>query len=72
MDGRTVGDGTCNMIITLCHHEDGRIDTRQTAVAAISPVDAGLPSGPEIVEFAQGICLESTGISLRSGAKNRS
>ena len=41
IDGKTVGDGTCNM---LCHHEDSRIDTRQVVVAAISQVDAGLPS----------------------------
>lgn len=24
IDGKTVGDGTCGMIITLCHHENGR------------------------------------------------
>lgn len=23
-DGKSVGDGTCGMIITLCRHEDGR------------------------------------------------
>jgi hypothetical protein len=52
IDGKTVGDGSCGMTITLCHHEDGR----PVAMAPASgkkedceaPVARALPADPQV------------------------
>ena len=52
LDGKTIGDGKCGMIVTLCRHEDGRAVCASLLKKAATPLSA--PRSIVVPEWVQG------------------